>query len=55
MTFQNQLQDFQTKLNAFVDKAKEYFMQLNDYEKYGWIAEAIGLLLIIVGLVLFFF
>jgi hypothetical protein len=31
-----------------------YFAQLNDYEKYAWIASAIGFLLVIVGIVLLF-
>jgi hypothetical protein len=55
MDFQAQLNDWNAQLNEFFQLVQRYFKQLNEYETYGWIAEGVGLLLIIVGIVLLFF
>jgi len=46
------VEDLNTRINQFVADAKVYFSQLNDYEKYGWIAEGTGFVVFIVGIVL---
>lgn len=52
-TFQEQLNELNQKLKAWFENVKVYFSQLNDYEKYAWIAEGTGFVLILVGVVLF--
>jgi hypothetical protein len=54
-SFQEQLDELNQKIEAWFNDVKEYFLQLNEYEKYGWAAEGTGFILIIVGIVLFFF
>jgi hypothetical protein len=40
------------QLTVWLQTANDYFQQLTDYEKYGWIAEALGFILLVVGVVL---
>ena len=49
-----EMSEFADQVNLFLQQAQVYFGQLNEYEKYGWVAEGIGLLLVIVGIVLLF-
>jgi len=41
-------------LEAQLQMLQGYFAGLNDQEKYAWVAELVGLLLVIVGVVLLF-
>jgi hypothetical protein len=34
--------------------AQEYFQQLNEAEQYAWIAEIVGFIVVIVGIILLF-
>ncbi|HIH24901.1 TPA: hypothetical protein HA251_07750 [Candidatus Woesearchaeota archaeon] len=52
-SFQEQLQELNDRLEQWFESAKQYFSQLNDYEKYAWGAEAVGGALVIAGIVLF--
>lgn len=46
--------ELKLQFNDFVNAANIYFSQLNDYEKYAWIAEAVGFCVIIAGIVMLF-
>jgi hypothetical protein len=41
-------------LNEMSAEINEYFSQLNDEEKYAWLAEIFGFILVVVGIVLIF-
>lgn len=42
------------QVNVWLQQAQVYFQQLNNYEKYGWIAEILGFGLVITGIILLF-
>lgn len=44
--------DFKDGLQAWLDNAKDYFSDLSNEEKYGWVAECAGVVLFIAGIVL---
>jgi len=48
------LDELNQQLNELWEQVQVYFGQLNDYEKYAWGAEALGLILVVTGVVLFF-
>jgi hypothetical protein len=54
VSLQEQLQQFNDTLDRWLGLAKEYFLQLNDYEKYAWAGEGVGFLLVLVGVALLF-
>jgi hypothetical protein len=46
--------DISAQLQEWTDQANRYFGQLNEPEKYGWIAVGVGFLLVVVGGILIF-
>lgn len=43
------------QLQAFSQEAKAYFEQLNQHEQYGWLAEGVGFVLFLVGMIMLVF
>lgn len=52
MDFSGMLEDFNEQLRQFNDWAQSYFSDLDKEEKYGWIGEGTGAVMLLVGLVL---
>ncbi len=49
-----EVSDISAQLQEWTDQANRYFGQLNEPEKYGWIAVGVGFLLVVVGGILIF-
>jgi hypothetical protein len=48
------LDDLNAQMQDVLEQIKGYFSDLDDQERYGWLAEGIGFVLVIVGVVLLF-
>jgi hypothetical protein len=46
------MSELKSQWETLMQTANEYFSHLNDEEKYGWVAEGLGLALIVAGIVL---
>lgn len=52
MGFQESLEDVNAALQEFVERAREYFGQLDSEEQYAWLGEGVGFLTFATGIVL---
>ncbi len=46
---------FRDQIQGWTDDAKDYFAQLSPQERYGWVAEGAGAVLLLLGLALLVF
>ena len=52
MDLQQEVAALNAAIEEFADRARIYFAQIDDQERYGWIAEGVGAALALTGIVL---